>query len=82
MVEHGSVQPDGVPTYKGTQSDLMMHMSPLLAYVLSRRHVEGRIMSTKGASVPYTCAWSQMDHAGNAVLIVFGLAHNYFNIFI
>ena len=79
MVEHSSVQPDGVPTYKGTWSDLMMHVSPLLGHVLSTGHVQEHITSTKGMSVPYICTWSQMAHAGNGVLIVFSLAHNYFN---
>ena len=39
-------------------------------------------MSTKGTSVPYICTWSQMAHAGNVVLIVFSLAHNYFNFYL
>ena len=39
VVKHGSLQPDGVPMYKGTWSDLMMHVSPLLAHVLSTGHV-------------------------------------------
>ena len=53
MVKHSSVQPDGVPTYKGTRSDLMMHVSLLTEYVISMGHVEERITSTKGMSVPY-----------------------------
>ena len=70
VVKQGSVWPDGVPTYKGTWSDLMMHMSPLLAHVLSTGHVEEHIMSTEGTSIPYICMWSQMAHAGNVVLLV------------
>ena len=82
MVEHGSVRPDGVPIYKGTRSDLMMHVSPLLAHVLSTGHVEERITSTKGTSVPYICKWSQMAHTGNVVLTDFSLAHNNFNFYL
>ena len=82
MVKHGRVRPDGVPTYEGTQSDLMMHVSPLLAHVLSTGHVEERITSTEGTSVPYICTCSQMAHTGNVVLIVFSLAHNYFNFYL
>ena len=81
MVKHGSIQPDGVSTYKGTWSDLMTHMSLLLAYVLLTRGVEEHITSTEGMSVPYICTWSQMAHAGNVVLIVFILAHNYLNFY-
>ena len=55
MVEHGSVQPDGIPMYKGTPSDVMMQVSLLLAHVLSTGHIEEGIMSTKGTSVPYIC---------------------------
>ena len=55
VVEHGSVQPDGVPMYKGTWSDLMMHVSLLLAHVLLTGHVEEHITSTKGTIVPYIC---------------------------
>ena len=51
MVEHGSARPDSIPTYKGTRSDLMMHVSLLLGHVLSTGHVEERITSTKGTSV-------------------------------
>ena len=82
VVEHGSVQPDGVPTYKGTLSNLMMHMSPLLMHVLSTGHVEERITSTQGTSVPYIRMWSQIEHTGNVVLIVFSLAHNHFNFYL
>ena len=78
VVEHGSVLPDGVSRYKGTWSDLMMHLSLLLTYVLTKRDVGECITSTKGMSVPYICTWSQMAHVGNVVLIVFSLAHNYF----
>ena len=82
MVEHGSVRPDGVPTYKGTRSDLMMHLSLLLTYMLSTRDVGERTTSTEGTSVPYICMCSQMAHTGNGVLIVFSLAHNYFNFYL
>ena len=54
-VKHSSVRPDGIPMYKSTWSDLMMHLSHLLGYVLSMGHVEERITSTKGTSVPYIC---------------------------
>ena len=81
MVKHGSIQPDGIPTYTGTQSDLMMHVSLLLAHVLSTGHIEEHVTSTDGTSVPYICMCSQMVHAGNGVLIVFSLAHNYFNFY-
>ena len=60
----------------------MMHMSLLLTYVLSLRDVGELIMSTKGTSVPYIFTWSQMAHAGSVVLIVFSLAHNYFNFYL
>ena len=70
VVKHSIKQPDGVPTYKGTQSDLMMHVSLLLEYVLSRWHIEECITSNEGTSVPYICMCSQMAHTGNVVLIV------------
>ena len=82
MVQHGSVQPDGVPMYKGTWSDLMMHVSLLLTNVLLTRDVGERTMSTEGTSVPYICTWSQMAHAGNVALIFFSLAHKYFNFYL
>ena len=71
MVEHGSIRPDGRPMYKGTGSDLMMHVSLLLAHVLLMGHVEECITSTEGMSVPYICMCSQMAHAVNVVLIFF-----------
>ena len=55
VVKHSSVRPDVVPTYKGTWSDLMMHMSPLLGHLLSTGHVAECIMSTEGISVLYIC---------------------------
>ena len=77
MVEHGSVQPDGRPTYKGTPCDMLMSASPLLVHVLSMRQVEECVTSTKGTGVPYICRGSQMAHAGNNVLIVYDrIAHN------
>ena len=79
MVKHGSVQPDGVPMLEDTLWNLLMHVSPLLAHVLSLRRVEERIMSTKGTSAPYKCTGSQMAHAGNNVLIDYDrVAHNQF----
>ena len=60
MVKHGSIRPDGRPTYKGTQCDLMMHLSPLLMHLLSKRHVKEHVMSTEGASFSYSCTSSQM----------------------
>ena len=53
LVEHGSVRPDGRPTYRGTRGDQMMHMSLSPEYVISMGHVEERTTSTKGTSVPY-----------------------------
>ena len=41
MVKHASTQPDGIPTYKGTRCDLMIHVSPLLRHVLSKRPHKG-----------------------------------------
>ena len=55
MVKHGSIQPDGIPMYKGTRSDLMMHVSLLLGHVLSMGNIEEHTTSTEGASVPYIC---------------------------
>ena len=37
MVEHSSLIPDGIPTYKVTLCDLMMHVPPLLWHMLSKR---------------------------------------------
>ena len=51
MVEHGSIQPDGIPTPEGTLCDMMMHMSPLLAHVLSMRNVEQHLTNTEGTGV-------------------------------
>ena len=77
VVEHGSVQTDGRPTHKGTLHDLMMHVSPLLVYVLSTTHVKERVTSTEGRSVPYSCTSSQMAQTGNNVLKVYDrIAHN------
>ena len=58
VVKHGSVQPDGIPMYKGTRSDLMMQVSLLLAHMLLMGHVEEHITSTEGMSVPYICTCS------------------------
>ena len=52
VVKHGSIQPDGVPAYKGTRSDLMMHLSLLLTHVLLTRDIGQQTTSTKGTSVP------------------------------
>ena len=60
----------------------MMHMSILLGHMLSTGHIEEHIPSTESTSVPYICTWSQMAHAGNVVLIVFSLVHNYFNFYL
>ena len=40
LVEHGSVQPNGVPMLEGTLWDMMMHVSPLLVHMLLMRFVE------------------------------------------
>ena len=69
VVEHGSVQPYGVPKLEGTPWDLMMHVSPLLVHALSTRCIVECRTSTEGMSVPYICAGSQMAHSGNSVLI-------------
>ena len=53
VVEHGSLQPDGRPTYRSTWSDQMMHVSLLLGYLISMGHIEERTTSTEGTSVPY-----------------------------
>ena len=78
VIKHGSVRPDGRPTYKGTQCDLIMHVSPLLVHMLLTRHLKEHVMSTEGTSVPYICMESQMAQAGNNALIVHDrrLAHN------
>ena len=77
MVKYGRIQPDGVPMLEVTPWDLMIHLSPLQVHMLSMRHVEERVMSTKGTSVPYNCMGSQMAHAGNNVLISYDrIAYN------
>ena len=73
VVEHGSVLPDGRPTYRVTRSDQMIHMLLLTEYVISMGHVEERTTSTKGTSFPYICTWGQMVHAGNDILIIFSI---------
>ena len=68
--------------YKGTWSDLMMHISLLLMFMLSRRHIVKHITGMEDFSVPYICTWSHMVQVGNVVLIVFSLAHNYFDFYL
>ena len=77
MVKHGSVQPYGRPTYKGTWCDLMMHVSPLLMHMLLMRHVKECVTSDEGTSVPHSCMSRQMTRSGNNVLTVYdGIADN------
>ena len=52
VVQHGSVQPDGRPTYRSTRGDQMVHVSLLPEYMISMGHIEERTTSTKGTSVP------------------------------
>ena len=76
VVEHGSIRPDGRPTYRSTRSDQMMHLSLLTEYVISMGHVEECTTSSEGMSVPYVYIWGYMAHAENDILIIFQFSHN------